>query len=89
MSNRLYLVCSHHPAIEDAFCIGERGVGEGHFTAPSNKRMDDWYLKHMACGQTCDHFQLAYQRPQNHDLPMPADPIKASVRVEIANAGLQ
>lgn len=88
-ANRLFVVCSHHPAIEDAFCIGDRAVSEGHYTAPSNKRMDDWYLRHMACGRGVDHFQLAYHRPQDHDLPTAADPIKATVRLEIAKSGLQ
>lgn len=88
-ANRLFLVCSHHPKFEDAFCIGERGTSQAQYTAPRFKGMDDWYARHMGCGRGCDHFQLAYHRPPDHDLPKSADPIKASVRVEIAKAGLQ
>ena len=88
-ANRLFLVCSHHQSLEDAFCIGERANGEGQYMAASVKRMDDWYAKHMRCGRGCDHFQLAYHRPRDWDVPEAAKPVAATVRLEIAKAGLQ
>lgn len=87
-ANRLYLVCGHHPSIDEAFCIGERAIAEGQYTAPSNKRMDDWYAKHMGCGRGCDHFQLAYQRPHDWDVAKPAENTAAgAVRLVLASEG--
>ena len=88
-ANRLFLVCSHHPNLADALCVGERANNEGQYTAPSLKRMDDWYAKHMGCGKGCDHFQLAYNRPQDWDIPKTADPVAGTVRLELAKASLQ
>lgn len=81
----MFLVCSHHQNPEDALCIGERGTQEGQYLAPPLKRMDDWYAKHMGCGRGCDHFQLAYQRPQDHDLPKIAEPVPTAVRLALVN----
>lgn len=87
-ANRLYLVCAHHPKIEDAFCIGERAISEGQYASTSTKRMDEWYAKHMGCSRGCDHFALAYQRPQNWDVPMPAESTPAGVvRLVLASEG--
>jgi hypothetical protein len=88
-ANRIFLVCSKHPKLEDALCIGERATGEGQYLAPSLKRMDEWYAKHMGCSNGCDHFAMAYNRPRNWDVPKPADTVAANVRLEIAKAGLQ
>jgi hypothetical protein len=87
-ANRLFLVCSHHPNFEDAFCLGERVANDVQYFAPSNKRMDDWYGKHMGCGRGCDHFQLAYHRPLNWDSPKPAENTAAGgVRLALVNGG--
>jgi hypothetical protein len=85
-ANRLFLVCAHHPKLEDAFCIGERANGEGQYVAPNMKRMDDWYAKHMGCGRGCDHFKLAYHRTQDWDISPPAEQsIAGGVRLALVN----
>lgn len=85
-ANRLFLVCSHHPKLEDAFCIGERLGNDVQYIAPNLKRMDDWYLKHMECGRSMDHFQLAYHRPQDWDVPQPAEgSVAGGVRLALVN----
>lgn len=72
-ANRLFLVCSHHPNLEDALCVGERPGNDSQYIAPSMKRADDWYAKHMGCGRGMDHFQLGYHRPIDWDTPRPAE----------------
>lgn len=72
-ANRLFLVCSHHQNIEDSICIGERLANDTPYASPNLKRLAEWYAKHMACGRGMDHFQLAYNRPQDWDVPQPAE----------------
>jgi hypothetical protein len=88
-ANRLFIVCSHHTNLADAFCIGERGNSEGQYKAPNLKRLDDWYEKHQGCGRGCDHFQLAYHRTRDWDVSPPAAVIDGTVRLELAKAGMQ
>jgi len=85
-SNRLFLVCSHHPKIEDSLCIGERTGNDSQYLLPSMKRADDWYAKHMGCGRGLDHFALAYHRPQDWDVPQPAErTVAGGVRLALVN----
>lgn len=85
-ANRLFLVCSHHPDIEQALCLAERAGNDVQYIASSMKRADDWYAKHMGCGSGCDHFQLAIQRPANWDCAMPAENTPAgAVRLTLMN----
>lgn len=87
-ANRLLLVCSVHPSIEEAFCIGERANGEGQYTSTSNKRLDEWYGKHMGCSRGCDHFKLAYHRPRDWDVSTPAESTPAgAVRLALVSEG--
>lgn len=85
-ANRLFLVCVHHPNIEDALCLGERLGNDVPYLSPSTKRLDDWYLKHMECGRTLDHFTLAYHRPQDWDVALPAEKtVAGGVRLALVN----
>lgn len=68
-ANRLFLVCSKHPSIEDALLIADRQDANSQYTAAMPKRADDWFAKHQRCAPGCDHYQLAYHRPQDHDAP--------------------
>lgn len=66
--------------------IGERAGNDAPYIAPSLKRLDDWYTKHMACGRGCDHFQLALNRPADWDVPPPAENTTAgAVRLALVN----
>lgn len=88
-ANRLFLVCAHHPSLDQAFCIGERLGNDVQYVSPNLKRMDDWYAKHMGCGRGLDHFQLAYHRPHDWDVPPPAeDTVAGGVRLAIASDGV-
>lgn len=82
-ANRLFLVCSHHPQIEDALCLADRADATAQYTIASVRRADQWFAKHAGCGRGCDHFQLAYHRPQNHDTPKVADPVPTAVRLAL------
>lgn len=87
-ANRLFLVCSHHPRIEEALLLSERAGNDVQYMAASMKRADDWYAKHMTCGDTCDHFQLALHRSANWDVPQPAESTPAgAVRLALVNGG--
>jgi hypothetical protein len=81
-ANRLFLVCSTHPAIEDALCLGERATADTKYTASNLKKADAWFEKHQDCG--IDHFALAYHRPKGWDLATPAPAVASAVRVAIA-----
>jgi len=85
-ANRMFLVCSHHPRLEDAIVIGERLGNDVPYMAPNLKRLDDWYTKHMGCGRGCDHFQLALNRPVDWDVAPPAEDTTAgAVRLALVN----
>lgn len=85
-ANRLFLVCSHHPAIEDALCLGERVANDVQYFIPNMKRADDWFEKHSNCGRGKDHFALAYHRPQDWDVAPPAEhTVAGGVRLAIVN----
>ncbi len=82
-ANRLFLVCSAHPAIEDAFCLGERATASSVYELTASKSADKWLAKHAHCG--VDHFALAYHRPKGWDVSPPAqDTIAGRVRFAIA-----
>jgi len=87
-ANRLFLVCSHHPNLEDALCLADRAGNDVQYILTSLRRADDWFAKHAKCGRGCDHYQLAFHHPMDHDIPKPADPVPAAVRMEIAKAGM-
>lgn len=85
-ANRLFLVCSHHPNLEDALCLGERADAESQYTtAISSSKADEWFAKHMTCARGCDHFQLAYHRPQDHDVPRHLRTTAQAVRMALVN----
>jgi hypothetical protein len=80
-ANRLFLVCSHHPQLENALCLGERA--EGSATYDSAKVRQAWFDTHSKCGNP-DDFQLAYHKPQNWDTAKPADETAIAVRLALA-----
>lgn len=87
-ANRLYLVCDHHATPEEALLLGERAGNDAGFDAPNLRKADKWFAKHANCGQTKDHFSLAYNRPQNWDVPVPAqDTAAGAVKVAMALNG--
>lgn len=87
-ANRIYLVCQKHQSADQVFCIGERADSDSQYTAPSTKRLDDWYAKHMKCGRGCDHFTVAYQRSRDWDVSTPAENTPAgAVRLELVKGG--
>lgn len=89
-ANRIYLVCQKHQSAEHVFCIGERADGDSQYTAPSNKRMDDWYAKHQGCARGADHFTVAYRRSRDWDLsPEAQDTVAGAVRLELVKGGLK
>lgn len=95
-ANRLFLVCSHHPKIEDSLLLAERTDSEtqyfGSFYAARHdlRRVDDWFEKHANCGRTRDHFQLAMHRPANWDVAPPAEKtVAGGVRLALVNGGTQ
>lgn len=87
-ANRLFLVCTHHQSLEDALLLADRGGNDVQYLAASMRRADDWFAKHSRCGRGCDHFQLAYHRTQDWDVPQPAENTAAgAVKLNLALAG--
>lgn len=86
-ANRIYLVCSHCRGPEHALLLAERPDGESQYTAASSKRHDDWYAKHQRCGHGSDHYQIAYQRPLDWDVPKLATKAASGVRLALATNG--
>src|SRR5262245_10683616 len=71
-ANRLFVVCSHHPTMDQALCIAERTVWGLPYEAGRSITADAWFERHARCGKgnTCDHFKLAMHRPADHDKPV-------------------
>ncbi len=87
-ANRLYLVCSHHPHLEDALLLGERVGNDVGYDPAKFKNADKWFAKHENCGETKDHFQLAHHRPPNWDVAPPAqDTAAGGVKIAMALNG--
>lgn len=88
-ANRLFLVCTAHPAIEDSFCIGERAGTDPRYDCDLDLEghLDAWYRKHSTCGNGPDHYQLAHHRPPNHDVATPQSALGPAVRLALANGG--
>lgn len=84
-ANRIFLVCSHCREIESALLLAERNDGDSQYTAASMKRADDWYARHQRCGRGSDHYQLAYQRPIDWDMPELASQAASAVRLALVN----
>lgn len=91
-ANRLFLVCAHHPQIEDSLLLAERANNEsayeGSFFSGRDdlRRVDDWFEKHSKCGRTRDHFTLAYHRPHDWDVAPPAEhTVAGGVRMALVN----
>lgn len=87
-ANRIFLVCSHHPSIEDALLIADRPDACGQYSAAVPKRADEWFAKHAKCSRGCDHFKLAFHRPLDWDVsPDAQDTVAGAVRLGIINGG--
>lgn len=84
-ANRIFLVCTKHPSIEDALLIADRADATAQYTAAMPKRADDWFAKHSGCTRGCDHFQLAFNRPLDWDVPQLASPTASAVRLALVN----
>ena len=83
-ANRLFLVCSVHPQIEDAFCLGERATASSVYEMTASKHADKWLATHAHCG--VDQFALAYHRPKGWDVSPPAhDTPAGAVRIALVN----
>lgn len=88
-ANRIFLVCSHHPTLEEALLVSERADAEATHVPPNMKRAQDWFARHAACGNP-DDFQLAFHRPQNWDVSPPAeDTVAGGVRMGIITGSKQ
>lgn len=84
-ANRIFLVCSHHPQLENSLCVAERLDASNLFEPANLKHIEDWFERHAKCGNP-DDFQLAYQRPRNWDVSPPAqDSVAGAVRMGILN----
>ncbi len=66
-ANRLYLVCKHCQRQEDAFCVGSRAGNDVPYEAGALRKMDEWYAKHFACGNGCDHITFGMWKPADWD----------------------
>jgi len=87
-ANRLFLVCTYHPSLDEALCLAERGGNDVQYILATLRRGDDWFAKHSKCGRGCDHFQLAYHRPHDWDVAPPAeDTVAGGVRLSLAVNG--
>lgn len=86
-ANRIFLVCSHCRELESALLLAERADGDAQYIAASTKRADDWYARHQRCGRGSDHFQIAYHRPLDWDVPELATKAACAVRLALATSG--
>lgn len=85
-ANRIFLVCAHHPSIEDALLIADRASATAVYAAAMPKAADAWFVKHAKCARGCDHFKLAYHRPQDWDVSPPAEnTVAGGVKLAIVN----
>lgn len=71
-ANRLFVVCAHHPTLDQALCVAERFQWGMPYEASRSLVADEWFQRHQACGKgnSCDHFRLAMHRPADHDKPV-------------------
>lgn len=97
-ANRIFLVCSAHPNIEDALCIADRPPGDSRYYCASNcrclkckcaeKARDQrgaFFAKHANCG--VDQYSLAYHRPKGWDVSPPAQDTPAgAVRLALVDS---
>jgi len=84
-ANRIFLVCKHCQSIEDSLLIAERESADDQYMLGKMKRADDWFAKHQRCSRDPDNFQLAYHRPLNWDVALPAEnTVAGGVRLGIA-----
>jgi hypothetical protein len=72
-ANRIFLVCQHHPEMDQALLLAERGGNDVGYDPAKYKHADTFFEKHAHCGRGLDHFQIAYNRPQDWDVPQPAE----------------
>jgi hypothetical protein len=85
-ANRIFLVCAHHPAIEEALLIADRPDASGQYCAAMPKRADEWFAKHARCARGCDHFKLAFHRPLDWDVSPPAEStVAGGVKLALVN----
>lgn len=96
-ANRIFLVCQHHQALEDALCIASRQDAKdgyrvhecrclGKCSCPAQElaRQRAWFKKHAECGVDC--FKLAYHRPQGWDVSPPAqNTVAGGVKLALVN----
>lgn len=101
-ANRLFLVCSLHPSIEDALLIADRHDAQARYYCESNcrcvgckcaeksrARRNAWFEKHSKCGNP-DDFKLALHRQPNWDVPKPQlEPVAAGVKLAIVDSQLK
>lgn len=88
-ANRIFLVCAHHPSIDEALLIADRQDSASQYTAAMPKRADEWFAKHQRCAPGADHFKIAYHRPLDHDAPTPQTgltPASAGVKLAIVSS---
>ncbi len=96
-ANRLFLVCTAHPSIEESLCIADRPDGNRRYYCAANCRclgckcaekartaQNKFFEKHANCG--VDNFTVAYHRPKGWDVSPPAEDTTAgAVRIALAN----
>lgn len=66
-SQRIWLVCVHHPQKEDAIPLGKRLVN-GFYRCPESKALEDWFDVHKHCGGGHDHFTVSYDHAKDYDV---------------------
>lgn len=83
--NRLYLVCSKHPDVDDSIMLGKRLEAEYH-RAPSATELNRWFEEHAECGRDC--FQLAYAKIPGWDTPIEGkiSPVTEAVKLALVKA---
>lgn len=84
-SNRMYLVCTHHPDQRDALLLAERSSSDSRYFVSSCRCLgkcecsknelrsqQKWFETHADCGGTHDHFTVAFEMPKDHDIHVEA-----------------
>ncbi len=63
--------------------IAERGEGSGRYEIGKLKHADEWFAKHLRCGNP-DDFQLAFHRPPNWDVsPDATETVAGAVKIAL------